>query len=164
MTAATRPELLGELDTLTVLSLAAILHDKKGFTKVAVKLLKRVHPRVAQQIVKQVLEAPRYKTAIHAHLWYYLNFTRCAKEIGQDLKHHGMVIYGEDVYPVRFEIASEEDLPWMFANQNQLRVTAAEAVMRLLDRVQLYCHVLLFANRGFDGMALEVEIEHNPLS
>lgn len=164
MTAAVQSGLYDDLDTLTILALAAVLHDKKGFLKVAVKMLKRVSPQTASAIVKQVLDSPRYKTAIHAHLWRYLNITRCAQEIGQDRQNQGMIIYQDEVYPLQIEVESAEDRPWAIKHQAEVQLRAVEGLMKLVEKDHVYCHVLLFSNRGFNGIVREFELKREPNS
>jgi hypothetical protein len=168
---------------LLVLALIATnVTDKKEFKKRAIKVSKKCDPLVAAGIMNDIINSPTPRQAVFDHLDGRDNLAEVTAQLRAE-RFPGMVVYKGEAYGVQIEVPNAEtrfeldpsktiaehklaiatDGKWAMANEDEMTVAFAHAVMNHLNLNRLKAKVLLFKEAGFSGVIVEREIERGAM-
>lgn len=158
--------LYNDLDTLLILALTESFHGPKAMYKKAIKLLKCVKPKVEAGLLKFIL-ASGIGTAVKELYTFcdeYLYYALPAAELGKD-GFDGMMIMGEEVYPIVVNYESQEDYNWLVKNEEEIYTAACFDIMDRHNVRKCAAEFLMFPKHGYRGIPQwwGVEDEHNEL-
>lgn len=169
-------------DALTALLCLALIGekgiDKKEFKKRATKVARKCEPLVAKGMMQQIIDSPTPRSAVYEHV----GGRDALAQVMQFMINNNypcFVIVGDQAYPLQIETPGAEkrheeesdlsveehrkavatDRNWILANEPEISVAAAHAVMNHLNLQRLKCRVHLLRHFGFSGQFEDLEIE-----
>jgi hypothetical protein len=170
-------------EAIDTLVLMATFHPEKEMKKLILKVLKRCQPHAKQGVQMDILQT-KYKTYKEA-IWNVAIQDSELSQVATELSDEGfpgMVLYNGEAYGVQIEIEGlkvrmeqeptkpksilikerDEEMDWIRANEDEMKLAMAHAVMNHLNLHELECEVMLFTNRGFSGMLELLKIARGP--
>lgn len=129
--------------------------------KTVLALMKNAHPYTKRGILTRILNARMMgKEIVNA-----ANGLDDADEEIRSFVHDGydgfaQIVYGgkPEFFPFRVSVSSIEDETWAYANENIIRLTIADIVMRKLEVPKLTARVFLFSEGGWSGKHEDVTV------
>lgn len=145
------------------------ISDRKELKKRLLKLFKKSHPYIANNIIKKVLDSEKPRKAIMDFVDEYVPFQDIYPEVLTANGAGFVVVGGEDVYPVIVNYSDKDaedpvtdtvnNFKWALMNQQEIYLAAAHACMNALDKTRLSCKVLMMSDSGYSGLVENIEIE-----
>lgn len=135
--------------------------------KTVLALMKTAHPYTVRGILTRILNARMMGKEI-------VKASQGLDETDEEIRsfvHDGydgfvQIVYGgkPEFFPFSVAISNAEDEKWAHANENTIRLTIADIVMRKLGVKQLTARVFLFSESGWSGKHEDVTVidEHKP--
>jgi hypothetical protein len=135
--------------------------------KTVLALMKNAHPYTVRGILTRILNARMMGKEI-------VKAAQGLEETDEEIRsfvHDGydgfvQIVYGgkPEFFPFRITVSSADDEKWALANENTIRLTIADIVMRKIGVKQLTARVFLFSEGGWSGLHEDVTVidEHKP--